>query len=124
MEEADVTVEAHGAEEYAGEQAAAAHHHGPPHGFIRKYIFSIDHKVIGIQYLLLALFSVFMGMGMSVLMRLNMTWPGHAWPLLGKLFPTGAPNGVMSPEFYLSLVTRHGAMTVVLRGTTGPQGGF
>ena len=124
MEEADVTVESHGEEEHAGELAAAAHHHGPPHGFIRKYIFSIDHKVIGIQYLLLALFSVFMGMIMSVLMRLNMTWPGHAWPILGALFPTGAPNGVMSPEFYLSLVTMHGTMMVFFVLTTAPQGGF
>src|SRR5437763_16784694 len=124
MEEADATVEPHGAEEYAGEQAAAAHHHSPPHGFIRKYIFSIDHKVIGIQYLLLALFSVFMGMIMSVLMRLNMTWPGHAWPILGALFPTGAPNGVMSPEFSLSLVTMHGTMMFVFVLTTAPQGGF
>ena len=39
-------------------------HHQPPSGFIRKYIFSIDHKVIGIQYLLLALFSVFVGMAL------------------------------------------------------------
>ncbi|MDQ3584441.1 MAG: hypothetical protein M3407_01570, partial [Acidobacteriota bacterium] len=40
----------------------AAHHHGPPTSFIRKYIFSVDHKVIGIQYLLLAIFSAFVGM--------------------------------------------------------------
>jgi cytochrome c oxidase subunit 1 len=39
--------------------------HHPPSGFIRKYVFSIDHKVIGIQYLCLALFSVFVGMGLS-----------------------------------------------------------
>ena len=38
--------------------------HQPPSGFIRKYVFSIDHKVIGIQYLCLALFSVFVGMGL------------------------------------------------------------
>ena len=87
MEEAEVTVESHGAEEHAGELAAAAHHHGPPHGFIRKYIFSIDHKVIGIQYLLLALFSVILGMLMFVLMRLKMTWPEHSIWLLGVLFP-------------------------------------
>src|SRR5437660_12150767 len=100
------------------------HRHEPPKSFIRKYIFSLDHKVIGIQYLLLALFSVVMGMLMSILMRLNMTWPGHAWPILGALFPTGAPNGVMSPEFYLSLVTMHGTMMVFFVLTTAPQGGF
>src|SRR5947199_4599726 len=124
MAEADFPNEGHSHEEQAGEHAAGAHHHGPPTNFIRKYIFSIDHKVIGIQYLLLALFSVVMGMLMSVLMRLNMTWPGHAWPILGALFPTGAPNGVMSPEFYLSLVTMHGTMMVFFVLTTAPQGGF
>ena len=30
--------------------AHAAAHHAPPQGFIRKYVFSVDHKVIGIQY--------------------------------------------------------------------------
>ena len=40
-------------------------HHHPPSGFIRKYIFSLDHKVIGIQYYMLALFSVFVGMALS-----------------------------------------------------------
>jgi cytochrome c oxidase subunit I len=102
----------------------AAHHHGPPTSFIRKYIFSIDHKVIGIQYLMLALFSVFVGLIMSVLMRMNLTWPDHKWPLLGSLFKVGAPGGQMSPEFYLSLVTMHGTIMVFFVLTTAPQGGF
>ncbi|HEX3560295.1 MAG TPA: cbb3-type cytochrome c oxidase subunit I [Pyrinomonadaceae bacterium] len=125
MAEADNPKEAHdGTEEHADGHGAAVHHHGPPTSFIRKYIFSIDHKVIGIQYLLLALFSVVLGMLMSIMMRMNMTWPGHAWWLLAKLFPTGAPGGVMSPEFYLSLVTMHGTMMVFFVLTTAPQGGF
>jgi cytochrome c oxidase subunit 1 len=121
MTEADNIV--HPEEEHAGGHAAAGGHHAPT-GFIRKYVFSIDHKVIGIQYLFLALFSVVLGMLMSILMRLNMTWPGHAWPLLGRLFPLGAPGGVMTPEFYLSLVTMHGTMMVFFVLTTAPQGGF
>src|SRR5437763_2102002 len=100
------------------------HRHEPPKGFIRKYIFSLDHKVIGIQYLLLAMTSVLVGLIMSVLMRMNLSWPGTEWPILGTLFPTGAPNGVMSPEFYLSLVTMHGTMMVFFVLTTAPQGGF
>jgi cytochrome c oxidase subunit I len=98
-----------------------AHHHGPPQGFIRKYIFSIDHKVIGIQYLLLALFAAFVGMFMSVLMRLNLTWPGRKWAILETLFPLGAPGGVISPEFYLSLVTMHGTIMVFFVLTTAPS---
>jgi cytochrome c oxidase subunit 1 len=53
--------------------------HQPPSGFIWKYVFSIDHKVIGIQYLCLALFSVFVGMGLSLLMRLHLAWPTTKW---------------------------------------------
>src|SRR6266567_4373433 len=102
----------------------AVHRHEPPKGFIRKYIFSLDHKVIGIQYILLALVAVLVGMVMSVLMRLKLSWPGTSWPILGSLFPAGAPGGVMTPEFYLSLVTMHGTIMVFFVLTTAPQGGF
>ncbi|HEY5883759.1 MAG TPA: cbb3-type cytochrome c oxidase subunit I [Pyrinomonadaceae bacterium] len=100
------------------------HRHPAPTGFIRKYIFSLDHKVIGIQYIILALAAVIVGMTMSVLMRLNLSWPGTSWPILETLFPAGAPGGVMSPEFYLSLVTMHGTIMVFFVLTTAPQGGF
>jgi cytochrome c oxidase subunit I len=100
------------------------HRHPAPTSFIRKYIFSIDHKVIGIQYIMLALAAVLVGMTMSVLMRMNLSWPGTNWPIMGTLFPGGAPNGVMSPEFYLSLVTMHGTIMVFFVLTTAPQGGF
>ena len=100
------------------------HRHPAPKGFIRKYIFSLDHKVIGIQYILLALSAVVVGMIMSVLMRMNLSWPGTKWSILGTLFPTGAPGGVMSDSFYLSLVTMHGTLMVFFVLTTAPQGGF
>src|SRR5438093_2366053 len=103
---------------------AEVHRHPAPTGFIRKYIFSVDHKVIGIQYILLALTAVVVGMVMSVLMRMNLSWPGTNWPILGTLFPQGAPGGVMTPEFYLSLVTMHGTIMVFFVLTTAPQGGF
>jgi cytochrome c oxidase subunit 1 len=100
------------------------HRHPAPTGFIRKYIFSIDHKVIGIQYIILALAAVLVGMTMSVLMRMNLSWPGTSWPILETLFPGGAPGGMMNPEFYLSLVTMHGTIMVFFVLTTAPQGGF
>lgn len=108
----------------AHETEHEVHRHPAPTSFIRKYIFSVDHKVIGIQYLLLAIFSVFIGLIMSVLMRVKLTWPGSTITILGKLFPLGAPGGVMSPEFYLSLVTMHGTIMVFFVLTTAPQGGF
>ncbi|MBI4447027.1 MAG: cbb3-type cytochrome c oxidase subunit I [Acidobacteria bacterium] len=98
--------------------------HQAPQGFIRKYIFSLDHKVIGIQYYLLALFSVMVGMLLSVLMRFNLAWPGTEVPILETLFPVGAPGGIMTPEFYLSLMTMHGTIMVFFVLTTAPQSGF
>src|SRR5229473_972324 len=100
------------------------HRHEPPKSFIRKYIFSLDHKVIGIQYILLALSAVVVGMLMSVLMRVNLSWPGTHIKIMETLFPMGAPGGVMTPEFYLSLVTMHGTIMVFFVLTTAPQGGF
>ncbi len=99
-------------------------HHPPPQGFIRKYIFSKDHKVIGIQYYLLALFSVFVGMALSILIRFNLVWPGTEVGLLETLFPQGAPGGIMTPEFYLAMLTMHGTLMVFMVLTTAPQGGF
>jgi cytochrome c oxidase subunit 1 len=90
--------------------------HQPPSGFIRKYVFSIDHKVIGIQYLCLALFSVFLGMALSLLMRLHLAWPTAHW-----FFFKG---GLMTPEQYLALVTMHGTIMIFMVLTTAPQSGF
>ncbi|HEY6230434.1 MAG TPA: cbb3-type cytochrome c oxidase subunit I [Pyrinomonadaceae bacterium] len=108
----------------SAETHEAVHRHPAPTSFIRKYIFSLDHKVIGIQYIILALAAVLVGMTMSILMRLNLSWPGTSWSILGTLFPTGAPGGIMNPDFYLSLVTMHGTIMVFFVLTTAPQGGF
>ena len=108
----------------SAESHEAVHRHPAPTGFIRKYIFSLDHKVIGIQYILLALAAVLVGMTMSILMRLKLSWPDHKWSILATLFPGGAPEGLMTPEFYLSLVTMHGTIMVFFVLTTAPQGGF
>ncbi len=92
------------------------HHAAAPHGFIRTYIFSVDHKVIGIQYFLLALFSVFVGMFLSLLMRLHLVWPNMKLPFI--------EGGIMTPEQYLALMTMHGTIMVFMVLTTAPQSGF
>ncbi len=104
--------------------AEAVHRHEAPKGFIRRYIFSLDHKVIGIQYYLLGLFSVFVGIILSVLIRIHLVAPELHVPLLGKLSPIGAPGGVIQPEYYLSLLTIHGTLMVFFVLTTAPQSGF
>jgi cytochrome c oxidase subunit 1 len=93
--------------------AATVHSHAPQ-GFIRKYIFSLDHKVIGLQYFFLALTAVFVGMFLSLLMRIHMIWPAAVLPLVGEI----------KPETYLSLLTMHGTIMVFFVLTTAPQGGF
>jgi cytochrome c oxidase subunit 1 len=87
-----------------------------PTGFIRKYIFSVDHKVIGIQYYLLALLSVTVGMILSVLMRFHLVWPSAHLPFVS--------GGIMTPEQYLALMTMHGTIMVFFVLTTAPQSGF
>src|SRR5579885_789320 len=99
-----------------GAGAVAVHHHEAPKSFIRKYIFSMDHKVIGIQYYFLALTAVLTGMTLSLFMRLRLAWPDMHLPLI-----TG---GKMTPEQYLALVTMHGTIMVFFVLTTAPMGGF
>jgi cytochrome c oxidase subunit I len=92
---------------------ATLHSHAPQ-GFIRKYIFSLDHKVIGLQYFFLALTAVWVGMFLSLLMRIHLVWPTASLPLVGEI----------KPEMYLSLLTMHGTIMVFFVLTTAPQGGF
>jgi cytochrome c oxidase subunit 1 len=94
--------------------AQEGHAHAAPHGFIRKYVFSLDHKVIGLQYYFLALAAVFVGMFLSLLMRIHLIWPTAALPLVGEI----------KPETYLSLLTMHGTIMVFFVLTTAPQSGF
>src|SRR5467141_4055080 len=101
-----------------------AHVHAPPEGFIRKHVFSLDHKVIGKQYFGLALVAVFMGMALSWLMRFHLVWPTTKVPGLDLLSSTGAPGGVITPEYYLSLMTMHGTLMVFFVLTNAPFAGF
>src|SRR3981081_3921729 len=94
--------------------AQESHHHAAPQGFIRKWVFSLDHKVIGLQYYFLALTAVFVGMFLSLLMRIHLIWPNVSLPLVGEI----------KPETYLSLLTMHGTIMVFFVLTTAPQGGF
>src|SRR5438477_6738790 len=93
---------------------SAAHAHAAPQGFIRKWIFSLDHKVIGLQYYFLALTAVFVGMFLSLLMRIHLIWPTATLPFFGEI----------KPETYLSLLTMHGTIMVFFVLTTAPQSGF
>lgn len=97
-----VATEMHGTHE--------AHHE--PQSFISKYIFSRDHKVIGVQYLLTAAFAALVSGALAMIMRIHLAWPQATWPVLEKIFPGGFSNGVLNPDFYLSIITMHGTLMV------------
>jgi len=104
--------------------AAPAAVHGPPTTFLAKHVFSLDHKVIGLQYYTLALVAVVTGMVLSWLMRIHLGWSSAAIPGLQVLSPNGAPGGVMTPEFYLQLMTMHATIMVFFVLTTAPFAAF
>jgi cytochrome c oxidase subunit 1 len=106
----------------------AAHGHEHAHeelAFWRKYIFSLDHKVIGIQYAITALLFLFFGFGLMMLMRFQLAYPGSPIPIIGNwLSPANAPGGIMLPEFYNQLGAMHGTIMVFLGVVPLAVGGF
>jgi cytochrome c oxidase subunit 1 len=80
--------------------------------FIRKYVFSTDHKVIGSQFLMLSIFFLFVGGALAMMMRWQLGFPGQSMPGGGVLPDTMAVQGIILPEFYNSLVTMHGTIMV------------
>src|ERR1700693_39502 len=104
--------------------AHAVQHHAPPTSFIRKHVFSLDHKVIGKQYYALALVSALVGMLLSWFMRIHLAWTNAAITGLQLLSKTGAPGGVLTPEFYLQLMTMLGTIMVFFLLTTAPFAAF
>lgn len=91
-------------------QTARAH----PNSFWRTYIFSTDHKTIGIQYGLASLFFLLIGFFLVLLMRWQLAYPGQPLPVIGKMFGAMMPNGIMLPEFYNQLTSMHGTIMVFL----------
>src|SRR5260370_13341223 len=85
---------------------AEAHPH-PEMGFVRKYIFSTDHKVIGIQFLFSSLIFLAIGGTLAMLVRIQLGWPHSEIPILGKLWWPGNAGGRMPPEFYNLLFSMH-----------------
>ena len=110
-------------ETHAISQTHQAPHHEP--GFWKKYIFSTDHKIIGLQYGITALLFLFFGFCLMGLMRYQLAYPGHAVPGLGKfLLKVHGPDligkdaqgnvGVIMPTLYNSYGAMHGTIMVFL----------
>src|SRR5213083_2099757 len=81
--------------------ARVPHAHHDDRSLIRKYIFSTDHKIIGIQFLFVSLFFLFLGGLLAMQIRWQLGYPGRPMP-----------GGVILPEYYIQLVTMHGTFMV------------
>lgn len=110
--------------------SAEAHHEEL--GFLRKYVFSTDHKMIGLQYTFTSLIFLFFGFSLIMLLRWQLAYPGLnpdqipgfiKW--LGKLLgDTRMPQGIMIPDFYNQLGAMHGTIMVFLGIVPLAVGGF
>ena len=98
------------------------HHH--EENFFTKYIFTMDHKMIGKQFLITGMFMGIIGVMMSMLFRLEIAYPEQSFPILEFFLGKWAPDGVMDPNMYLALVTIHGTIMVFFVLTAGLSGTF
>ena len=113
---------AHGSHDSHGHHADHGHHE---ENFFSKYIFSQDHKMIGKQFLLTAVFMGVVAMLLSILFRIQLAWPGESSDFLSFfLGETWAPGGILKEDMYLGLVTIHGTIMVFFLLTGGLSGTF
>jgi cytochrome c oxidase subunit 1 len=100
---------------HAAAVAAAEHEEV---GFWRKYIFSTDHKVIGIQYGVTALLFLLLGFGLMLMMRWQIAHPGQPVPVIGPLLEAAlgqvAAKGTISPDLYNIFGAMHGTIMIFL----------
>ncbi|HYH56858.1 MAG TPA: cbb3-type cytochrome c oxidase subunit I, partial [Anseongella sp.] len=98
------------------------HHHKET--FLTKYVFSQDHKMIAKQFLITGIIMGVIGMGLSLLFRIQLAYPERSFAFLELLLGRFAEGGRISPSFYLSLVTIHGTIMVFFVLTAGLSGTF
>ncbi len=119
------TAEAHG----HGHDVHHDHGHDDHHhelGWWRKYVFSTDHKIIGIQYGLTGLVFLFFGFLLMLIMRWQLAYPGHPVPVVGPILQNlltgfgsspfandadGHP-GMLTPDGYNAFGAMHGTIMV------------
>ena len=122
------------------DHAHESHDHHHEESFVRKYIFSLDHKMIGRQFLIFGLIMFMVGGGLAMLFRWQLAWPDRPLPIIGvskayqeegevttdadrkweerfdddkeTWLETNMPSGVIDPAFYNSLFTMHATIMV------------
>jgi len=101
-----------------------SHHHDHKESFISKYVFSMDHKMISRQFLITGIIMGIIGMGMSLLFRLQLAWPDEQFGILETLLGKWGKDGKIDHNFYMGLVTIHGTIMVFYVLTAGLSGTF
>ena len=79
--------------------------------FLQKYIFSVDHKIIGLQYGITSLLFLFFGFCLMMVMRWQLAYPETPVPIVGGLL---GDTGILLPEIYNSLGAMHGTIMIFL----------
>ncbi|MBK9177693.1 MAG: cbb3-type cytochrome c oxidase subunit I [Flavobacteriales bacterium] len=116
---------AHAHTAHAGHAAGHHEHHHHEESFISKWVFSQDHKMIGKQFLVTAIFMAWVAVIMSLIFRLQLAWPGEGFAFTNFfLGDKWAPGGVLDSNMYLALVTIHGTIMVFFVLTGGLSGTF
>jgi cytochrome c oxidase subunit 1 len=98
------------------------HHHKET--FVTKYIFSQDHKMIAKQYLITGTIMGVIGVMMSIFFRMQIAWPKESFTIFEIFLGNWAPDGVLTADKYLALVTIHGTIMVFFVLTAGLSGTF
>jgi cytochrome c oxidase subunit 1 len=100
------------------------HHEHHKQSFLRKYVFSTDHKMISRQFLITGMIWAIIGAGFSVIFRLQLGFPGEKFPILETILGKWAEGGVINHEFYYAMVTMHGTIMIFFVLTAGLSGTF
>lgn len=87
--------------------------------FLFTHVFSTDHKTIAKQYLFTAIFWALTGAALSIIMRIQLGFPGANLSWLQPVLEGRIVNGRLDPDFYLSMVTMHGTIMIFFVLTGG-----
>jgi len=92
--------------------AHAAHDAHEEVSFLRHYVFSTDHKMIGRQFLFLGLFMMIIGGLLALMVRWELAWPEEVVPFTQWIPEPYMSEGHMNPAFYNTLFTMHATIMV------------
>jgi cytochrome c oxidase subunit 1 len=102
--------------------AHAAGHHEL--GFLRTYLFSTDHKMIGRQFIFLGLFMLIIGGLLAMMMRWELAWPETNIPLMGWVPEPYMYGGILPPQTYNAFFTMHATIMIFFVVMPIMVGGF